>query len=706
MSRPAAPAFRVSPRPPPELPALNPGWRTSSFLRTYRPFLRDIKPILDRHCLKCHGPEKPKSRFRVDNRAALLKGDDNDAQDVVPGKSAESKLIHYVARLVPDMEMPPEGRGEPLNAQQIGLLRAWIDQGLPWPETTPASRTLAEVAPTLRWISVAGDQRKFREHEWFREGWNGGAEHFDLWEQIDPNGRLTISGHALLHDYKVALSVEQADTLFLRGGFEQYRKYFDDSGGYYRPFAAPLLTLGRDLHLDWGRLWIEAGGTTPFGLQLTGGYEYQFKEGAKSLTQWLPSGPFDNARNIFPNAKEIDERLHLVRLEGAYDWRVLRFTDQFRYEFYDLDTSRSFLTAGAPGVTSNQRMREGDALRNLANAFKTEAQPRDWLLLSAGYLYTHTSGETSFRQTSLDATGQPTEGLFWNGQGITLAQSAHVFNANAQLGVWKGLTFSSGLQTEWNRQRAFGTVDLDEAFLFPTTNVPNPHLVIGDYDRFIAEEKFTLRDTQIPFTVFYGEARFRQEQIQQFEELAPEEAGLATTTDFIRDTDARYDWRQYRAGFSLSPWSRVSLDAYAQRRDHKDTFHHNIDERPIDTPGQGYPGFIIGRQTTADEVGTKLVVRPASWLKTTLTYKLLSTEYETLTESTAIGPDSTAGTFFTCTNWVAASTATHALAAGLFFFHLFLPGLPHDHRRPRQRIDRPLSRAHLQRVDQCELCAR
>src|ERR1043166_3059285 len=69
-------------------------------------FRRDIKPILDSHCLKCHGPERPKSRFRVDDRAALLKGGDHDV-DVHPGDSARSPLIHYVARLVPDMEMPP-----------------------------------------------------------------------------------------------------------------------------------------------------------------------------------------------------------------------------------------------------------------------------------------------------------------------------------------------------------------------------------------------------------------------------------------------------------------------------------------------------------------------------------------------------------------------------------------------------------------------
>src|SRR5262245_20655877 len=70
-------------------------------------FSHDIKPIFEVSCLRCHGPEKPKSGFRLDNREAALKGG-KEGVDILPGQSAQSPLIHYVARVVPDMEMPPE----------------------------------------------------------------------------------------------------------------------------------------------------------------------------------------------------------------------------------------------------------------------------------------------------------------------------------------------------------------------------------------------------------------------------------------------------------------------------------------------------------------------------------------------------------------------------------------------------------------------
>jgi len=66
--------------------------------------------------------------YRLDSLAAALKGGEN-GPDVVPGQSAKSPLVHNVARLIEDDAMPPEGKGDPLTKDQIGLIRAWIDQG-------------------------------------------------------------------------------------------------------------------------------------------------------------------------------------------------------------------------------------------------------------------------------------------------------------------------------------------------------------------------------------------------------------------------------------------------------------------------------------------------------------------------------------------------------------------------------------------------
>ena len=95
-------------------------------------FAKDVRPIFEEHCVKCHGAEKQKGGFRLDEKERALKGGDNYAPNIRPGKSAESPLVHFVAGLDPDMKMP--SKGDPLTAEQIGVLRAWIDQGAVWPD--------------------------------------------------------------------------------------------------------------------------------------------------------------------------------------------------------------------------------------------------------------------------------------------------------------------------------------------------------------------------------------------------------------------------------------------------------------------------------------------------------------------------------------------------------------------------------------------
>jgi hypothetical protein len=99
-------------------------------------FERDIEPILREHCFSCHGPQKQKSGFRLDLHDAAMRGGDSGTAPIVAGKSAESPLIGFVARLDAAMLMPPADSGKAkLTANEVSLLRAWIDQGAKWSES-------------------------------------------------------------------------------------------------------------------------------------------------------------------------------------------------------------------------------------------------------------------------------------------------------------------------------------------------------------------------------------------------------------------------------------------------------------------------------------------------------------------------------------------------------------------------------------------
>lgn len=106
-----------------------------------------VEPIFAQHCFSCHGAEKRESNFRLDLEQPAKQGGDFGEPAIVPGNSAESPVVRYAAGL-DDIEMPPEGPR--LSAEEIGVLRAWIDQGATWPQL-PAGHADAEEITTDHW---------------------------------------------------------------------------------------------------------------------------------------------------------------------------------------------------------------------------------------------------------------------------------------------------------------------------------------------------------------------------------------------------------------------------------------------------------------------------------------------------------------------------------------------------------------------------
>jgi hypothetical protein len=95
-------------------------------------YVQDIKPIFDATCIKCHDGQKPKAKLRLDSLEGVMKGGE-DGKVVEPGNSAKSMLVHNIAHIGdPDDYMPPPKNKmglKQLKPEQIGLIRAWIDQG-------------------------------------------------------------------------------------------------------------------------------------------------------------------------------------------------------------------------------------------------------------------------------------------------------------------------------------------------------------------------------------------------------------------------------------------------------------------------------------------------------------------------------------------------------------------------------------------------
>ena len=145
---------------------------------------KDVKPLLAQHCYSCHGDAAQQSGLRLDLRQNALRGGDYGPV-IVPGKSAESKLIKRLVDGDGGMQMPPSG---PLAPEEIGLLRAWIDQGAEF-RTDVAERPATPIDPEFAAAIAAVRSEPLRKVETLV------AANADSLEASDPAGS-TLLHHA------------------------------------------------------------------------------------------------------------------------------------------------------------------------------------------------------------------------------------------------------------------------------------------------------------------------------------------------------------------------------------------------------------------------------------------------------------------------------------------------------------------------------
>jgi mono/diheme cytochrome c family protein len=119
-------------------------------------YLRDVKPIFTKHCTTCHGAQKQRSGLRLDTAKAARAGG-NSGPAIVPGKSADSPLIKAIKGIDDFKVMPPKEQPR-LSAEQIAILKTWIDEGA----KAPATETVDSGAggKSAHWAFHPGKARK------------------------------------------------------------------------------------------------------------------------------------------------------------------------------------------------------------------------------------------------------------------------------------------------------------------------------------------------------------------------------------------------------------------------------------------------------------------------------------------------------------------------------------------------------------------
>jgi len=467
-----------------------------------------------------------------------------------------------------------------------------------------ASAAEIEVTPVGQYVTVKGDENKYREYTWSNDGWTEGGD-ATLHQGLGKDATLDFTGHGMINDedYRLELDITKKDVGYIRAGWTQYRHYYDGTGGFFRPFSTPAFTLNGDQYLDVGNIFVEVGLTLPKLPKITLGYERQYRDGDKSLLEWGSVTEGGDTRKIFPSSKDIDEHTDIFKIGIEQDIKNVHIADQFRYERYDSDTKTLDLNAGSAIVIREQY--DHDAYYN---TFQMDSHLKEHIYWSLGYLYTTLDGNAG-----LSVVTAPPLGPFdqnWATRAIDVGIDSHVVNANVMFGPYKGLTISAGVQIEKTESDGFS-----DALLSTSSTTTN--LINTSNDKTSVEEMLGLRYTRIPHTTLYAEGRLAEQQIDLDEH----------DVTFRQQTDADIFQQDYRVGFNTSPFRRVTLSGRLRYTLDKNDYNDNVDTTP------GYPGFITMQDFATKEATGKLTVRPCSRFSASLEFQKVATDIKTGTSA-------------------------------------------------------------------------
>lgn len=102
-------------------------------------FAQHVQPILEKKCMNCHGKEKQKGDYRLDDPAVALKGGESGKAAIKPGDPLGSEFLRLILLPTDDDDvMPPKGK-EAMTAEEVLTIIRWIQKGAPFATGAPAA---------------------------------------------------------------------------------------------------------------------------------------------------------------------------------------------------------------------------------------------------------------------------------------------------------------------------------------------------------------------------------------------------------------------------------------------------------------------------------------------------------------------------------------------------------------------------------------
>ena len=474
-----------------------------------------------------------------------------------------------------------------------------------------------------------GDTAQFNQEHRISGDIFGGIQDMHYEQSVGEKGTLTVDGHAIWdnNDYDIKVDLSKPDLGYIRGGFTEFRSWYDGNGGFFPHHDVWFQPPFPEMHIDRGEAWVELGLRVPDWPEITLRYSHIFRDGQKDSTIWgdtnLTGLTVNPARKIVPAFRDIDETRDIFAADILKTFGNTDVELGMRYE-RNINDDRLELERGAgqlpprvapPGAQRFITQHEKDDIDLFSGHAITETHFSDSLWFTAGYSYTTLGSDlagTRIFGSHYDAgfnepilTLRPFDEGFLNLAG-TADIRTHVFNANVLWMPLKDVTVLAAFRyTREDREASSVFLSTDTEANVPPFTPGNPsggfHQLMpepsfsdtsGDLNRF--GQRLELRYTGIVNWVFYAQGDWEEENGHVFERTR---GGLAEP---LVDRDTALLTQKYTVGANWYPMMRLNLAAQ---------YYHKIADYDNDI-NEGAHQRLLGQDWGTDDVNVRLTCQP------------------------------------------------------------------------------------------------
>ena len=491
---------------------------------------------------------------------------------------------------------------------------------------------------------VSGDEAQFQQRHQQRAGTFGGIQDFHFETPFQKKGLFTVDGRGMFddHDYDITLGLAHPDVGYIRGGYKEFRTYYDGSGGFFPPNGQWFHLYDDELAIDRGEAWVEAGLTLPNVPVLTFRYSHQFREGMKDSTIWGDTAMTGGlgTRAIVPSFSDINEHRNIFQLDAKHTIGNTEFglggTADFLSQNNSLNLRRrpgeTGTTVAGPGTSIDRFVTQKNDLE--ADAYNvhgfTATRFNDNTLLTLGGSFTSLETDISGSRIygpDYDPIYDPNfvrrqerdSGFLELGGGAEWKQ--YVGNINFMLTPWEHIDVVPSLRVENAHQDGIASFVSTEVGGAPAFNTAEESL-INQQERSFTDisEALELRYTGLTNWVFYLRGEWLEGQGDLTEVQAETDAPPPSTT-IRRDTDSTRFTQKYVLGLNWYPLRRLNLGSQYYHKARNNDYDHELDStsNALDS-GNRYPAFLVAQNFKTDDVNCRVTWRPTAMISSVTRY--------------------------------------------------------------------------------------